>query len=372
MLAFRYKIVALVVVALTGGCNPVPAPSVKRLSAADSCVVGTAQAFTDAKVRYLPAGYNLGGNGYSGPNNTGVYSPPVPDDTPVDAAIVADIQAAYNDAPCWLKLRLAQLTNLFIDKEPSRWGGWGFWEVIGQGLGTGVYIGIAANYWTGSPPRATLLQYDNLVTGALLYPAQRPAAWPPPEWPGAPTYTASDQDTVTKTLLGMIAHEWGHIEFRDGSAVAAWTCGQNETPWLKKTWTSTGFPLAQNATERFHQFGEDIPGSLPIVKFRTPLTRIRSFVAAGKFSDASAALEKIYGLDDGTPNWASLFARVAPDEDFAETLTLLMLSKAAAPVTSLQVTLEGATIDLMADGLNTQGNPVYRKGNCMQANLHIQ
>ena len=56
-------------------------------------------------------------------------------------------------------------------------------------------------------------------------------------------------------------------------------------------------------------------------------------------------LKVVYGFPPTTPRWASLFAFLAPDEDFIETYKLWVLTNARTgdALTSLQITMPDGT-----------------------------
>jgi hypothetical protein len=194
--------------------------------------------------------------------------------------------------------------------------------------------------------RTPYAAYENLLTRALLAPSA-----PSPTTPVAQvvplTYTAAldpaNKEPAAITLLGILAHEMGHIVWWERDV------GASDFPAI--SWTS------KSVQHGFHEFGvadpENPPQRHPV---KADVQYDLRYLGAAK---AAEDLQRVYGGE-----WASLFATVAADEDFVETYKLVVLTEPGAKQTrpaliALKVTIPGAG---GADVLATLNSPATQSG----------
>jgi hypothetical protein len=131
-------------------------------------------------------------------------------------------------------------------------------------------------------------------------------------------------DTLEMKVRAVLAHEMAHIlwwDYRNNILSPPSTCGS-----FFLTWSTPINPPPRG----YHDFAVEISGNTPIEGFR--LLDVMRDNANQNF----AKLDQIY--DDG--NWAGLFSFIAPDEDFAETYKLWVLTTMpSGALTSLQTTI---------------------------------
>jgi hypothetical protein len=241
-----------------------------------------------------------------------------------------DLRDAYCQAAPTFRKQLNDLTNVFITcATPAAcvpigqdiFGrSWGYREnATNQSVLQHTYIALSADLWPvtlkQSPPAFSQFEYgilDNLLMIA-----------PPPD--PQPITIVANPDTSTLTVLAALAHEVGHIYWRKLD-VSEIDCGG---PFSGYSWDHADVP------RQFHRFGEEQPyanghGNQP--KNRGPdKDNVKQDIMSNN-GNVYRDLRKIYN-----GNWASLFATVAPDEDFIETYKLWTLMSAG--LSSLQITI---------------------------------
>jgi hypothetical protein len=166
------------------------------------------------------------------------------------------------------------------------------------------------------------------------------------------------------SLLAILAHETAHwiVSRNDVSS-----CTFDGANFVSKTWSSQG------DQPRIHFFGDEVPGA----------TRINGPTKAELVAEVQSSpdqplpkLTQVYSgntTGDGHATWASLLAAMAPDEDFVETYTLLVLANAVsvgntAPVPQLPVKVDPglSVVDVVAN-LNDVQSELYRKAKCIES-----
>jgi hypothetical protein len=330
--------------------------------------------FAQSKVQMLKPGFDFASNGglYKGQ-----YQPPQPDPNTsvnsVDTSIMPDIAAAFDGAPPFFQNELCGLSSVFID--PDRQGpvGWSFHEGQDQKNQNktsdhGPWIGIWQGLWTEPraqrPPLAVLETVEllslleiNDFQGRHFKPHYQhfvPPGTPPNTW--------------HMSLLAVLAHETAHwiVSRKDAS-----NCSFNGANFFERTWS--WWPGDQ---PRIHFFGDEVPGA----------TRIDGSTKAELVSEVQGnpdqslpKLTQVYSgntTGNGHATWASLLAAMAPDEDFVETYTLLVLANAVtvaggqtAPVTTLPIKVDPAKspIDMIATNLQDSQSELYRKAMCIKS-----
>jgi hypothetical protein len=262
-----------------------------------------------------------------------------------DAALIV---AAYDAAPPFFQAALCRLDHIYVDtdtKNPAKPSVWGMRERINPDPSNQprIHIGIAKALLTDLARQHTpYAVYENQLASALLAPTPiKPdrsiavlsyTAAPDPAKPPQPAAIA---------VLAILAHEMGHIVWWERDV------GAGDFPTI--SWTS------KSVQHGFHNFGVEDPQNPPQ---RPPVKAdvqydLRYLTPA----KAAADLQTIYGGE-----WASLFATVAPDEDFVETYKLVVLtergtSPARQALTTLKVTIPGAS---GADVLANLNNPATK------------
>jgi len=319
--------------ALAGaGCVPPEQPALTARAIAPVCTNGVLNPVPFMKAGFYP----------QQPYNQG----PEIDPTPVNPAIESDLAAAFRAAPPFFKASLCGLRGIYINPtgctgyDPSSCGSlsdtniadntWGF---RARNTARDGYIAISLGLWKNNPCQggqtvcvAPLQTYETRRLLALLDVAaerdlQSLAAVqrnPPVK---LPTYTMTS-GVPTLTVLAALAHEYGHILWWNTfvepgapqvSNTAAF-CNGRFYPGGAWQGTPVGIPV-----DRWVHFG-DITNQPP----GSDVEQLRSFLRAGKYSDAFEHLHLIYA----NGRWASALAAFSPMEDYVETYELFVLTSA--------------------------------------------
>jgi len=339
---------AVILASVFYGCAPPPAP---RLAIAAGCDIGAI--VSELKPGFSPAGYGacIDKNActFLGPQH---YVPTHPSGNFANEK--AAISAAYAVAPPFFQASLCSLHAIYIDTDTAqnKASAWGMRERL-YPHPFPDHIGISAAALTllasSQSPYAT---YEKNVLDSLLN-------LPPPQsfleshrrrragasWVDEITFIASPDPVVTPLLtpaqtaipvLGILAHEMGHILWLDqiidpsGSPVT-----NDPTPTPATDHFSAISWGAREHTRGFHAFGESNDYADPT---RPPaIGNVLQDLHASCTSCAADHLNKIYSGE-----WASLFATVAPVEDFAETYKLMVLTgNSGGPLQSLSISVPG-------------------------------
>jgi hypothetical protein len=274
---------------------------------------------------------------------------------------VSDIQAAFNIAPFFFQQELCGLDYIFIDTiskstNPIVWGLRGRLHNSRHNKNLAAeHIGISAQVWTTVIGQSgPYVAYENWVLNALLTPP--PAA---NLWMSQLTYKAAPDPASPSTpnaiaILGILAHEMGHIIWWD-RAVRDTAC-QVQGPLAYFYQYSWG---KRQSAHGFHRFGRQDSGNRTID--RPDNEDVVSDLRSEDYAYPAAVnyLETIYGGE-----WASLFATVSLDEDFVETYKLWVLTDInnKQPLTQLQIIIPTATKipDIIAN-LNNSSSKLYAK-----------
>jgi hypothetical protein len=258
------------------------------------------------------------------------------------SAFAGKITAAFNIAPVFFQNELCGLDKIYIvttqelrSKNPIAWG-------MRQRLQDNKkHVGISSAVWASPVPATPYVAYENGVLDLLLE-----HLWSSPP---APSYTAAVADSEALATLGILAHELGHVLWFSDNIVSL-QCPVNGVfdTFYGSTWSSI------NIRHGFHRFGA-AQGMHSTENFTKD--DIVKDLRRHKFSDAGAKLQTVYG--DG--NWASLFAFVAPDEDFVETYKLWVLTNATSGsnLQSLKVQIplpSSLTVDVFDNFNNPNSN----------------
>jgi hypothetical protein len=270
-----------------------------------------------------------------------------------DNVIKSDLQKAYDSAPAFFKAQLCQLDGIFVD--PSRSYSWGYREnTTNQSLRRRKYVGLSMVLWQGGNHASNFTTYETGVLTALLGVL-------------GPQYTLAHQNGPEVTVLGLLAHEMGHILWWDKIISADKTrilsCA-NPPPGGKKifhkhSWFSSTINMRY---PQFHYFGLDIQGN---VAYNHP---VRNDVQQDILSNQSQVPSDI--VDIYSDEWASVFATVSPDEDFVETYELVVLTSGSPPLLdTLQVTPATGTvpIDFVPGVTSNPDSAIYQKMQWIQS-----
>jgi hypothetical protein len=315
--------VLLLVAALVLSCRPLAAetypagktPAVAAPGAGPSCV------FDANTVVQGLAPLNQSG---TGPFNAAVYGNcdprvdpacvrkygPKIGGPPLQLSWIATVQNAYNMAPPEFKEAMCKLKYIYIDnnKGSPNLSPWGMREWANGNI---KHIGLPAALFTDPSYSA----YETAILNALLGVA-----------PGT-FWVATTPDNRDIKTLAILAHEMAHILWWHGG-VSNKTCG------LKGRFFKSWEGVNHDPPRGFHRFGVQLPGNMPIERFT--YTDVKRNAGGGNYNE----LHSIYA----SGKWAGLFSFVAPDEDFAETYKLVVLSPG---LTSLTTTMPSQQVDIM-------------------------
>jgi hypothetical protein len=299
-----------------------------RTTSVKACAAGSGADFVNARLKWL-GDFDVLGNGGSGRGSVSALSKGLSGDAnyrrPQIAATLAitadpygaDVAAAFNLSNPFFKRQLCSLDYVFIDSHPrykDTSQAWGFWETQGQfaaaGQGPGrplTFVGLPTRLWSKD---LSLAQTEKLRLEQLLGVSEN--------WSDRVKFSASDNSRAV-ALIGVLAHELGHIRWRNGEAVDTLNCdprfvsGPGDPARRGRSWANA--PIRHPADQRFRYFGVPFPPGTD------PNGAARRTIDIGKKAEAEAMLWDIHQ----SGRWASLFATVAPDEDFAETYKMMAL-----------------------------------------------
>jgi hypothetical protein len=257
--------------------------------------------------RFLQAAYNPDPNFHVGQ----VATPPG-GQPPLTDPYLSSLCDAYNAAPDFFKTQLDGLTGTFIVPQTDCPVGsncmQSFWGLRDRDSKT-TYIALSTGLWDAAGDVPLYAAHESSICSNLLQ-VSCPVTFKP------------SANTQTMTVLAALAHEFGHV------AWWAWgiydrTC-QN-TDFSKFSWNKN------KQADRFHYFGiqqaENTPNGNGPQKDNVKQS-----------ADKPNELNKIYSGGE----WASLFATVNPDEDFAETYKLMVLT--GSQLKELKVFIPGHNI----------------------------
>lgn len=269
------------------------------------------------------------------PGNLQAPAPPNPP-LALTPQMQTDLIAAFTAAPPIFRKALCKLDGIYID--PSAPSSWGFRDPNSHAR----YIGLAANLWgsNGNSPVSVYSDYENSVLDQVMTQYNMP--WPAPSGtvPYAPEYESPvsgtsgfDVDTSATTLVAMLAHEFGHILWYDKVKGGDPNykpnnfCSASGNNFFTGSWQGT-----VNQPKTFVEFAKQSqntpePGTGSIAA-------LQAAIQAGQLGTAASDLNTIY-----TTVWPSLLGAVSPEEDFAETVKMFVLTLPGAnqshPITSM-------------------------------------
>jgi hypothetical protein len=316
-----------IIAAASFACAPAPPPPppVSVLSAHHlaNCDVNNPSSFPSA-VTMLAPGFD--------PSQ---LQPPVPTSPPpaLTTQMKTDLVAAFTAAPLLFRAALCRLDGIYVD--PSATNSWGFRVPASYPNALNRYIGLAANLW-GSTQNSPVTVYSAYETSVLSQITQWPAPSGtvpfPPEFNSVMSGTM-DVDSSALTLVAVLAHEFGHVLWYDKVKGANYPyypnnfCQGSGTNFFDGSWTA---PVSMpDAWVKFAMPSHDTPapGSGSVAN-------LQAAIQTGQWATAGSILNQIY-----TIVWPSLLGAVSPEEDFAETVKLFVLTLPGTnqrhPITSM-------------------------------------
>lgn len=322
--------------------------SARRLSCFQQGIAGPAD-FVSKKLRKLDS-FNVETNGGTGEGG-GRYTAPVFQDAylPELDEYRPDIEAVFRSAPPFFKEHLCALDYVFVDMaNRTSAPAWGFWESEKDQDPRGRwFVGLSPRILKA---RSGVLERETSVTRDLLR-----YSWNGQMGYGSGPRNPSDpQYSYVSALLGIVAHEVGHIRWRNDEVLKTLACDPFAGSWSK----------VGRQEQRFHRFGVDFNESVAIGDRRK---NVRQDLP----SRPNAAAAKL-GTLFRSGQWASLFATVAPDEDFAETYRLLVMTSATPALTDLWIGIPiGGQIQSfnIIDSFNDANSVLSRKKACIASAL---
>jgi hypothetical protein len=298
------------------------------------------------------------------PNTSTTPTPSGP--IPIGGNKWTDLKAAFALAPPFFKSQLCALDGVFVSADNRSWG------LRNRLTGKG-YIAVADDLWNGAAHAMSFRAFENRVLKTLL------KGW---QGPGHPILTGPPDSE--RTVLAVLAHEYGHVLFYrtiipalggqgnfnpnfdnfcdDGKGnfftgpMGAWATITDEPPPLSR-WR--GFGEVASA----HKTGDE------------QVNNILTSVPAPGMPDTKGAgrkLATIYDANNASPpngRWAGFFAAFSPQEDFVETFQLFVLRKATTPLMSLPIKIpifQGSPFDADIPQTCSQRPVLSRKLGCFQ------
>jgi hypothetical protein len=285
-----------------------------------TCPFATSNAFADTVTMVSPSNFDPG-------TATGI---PLPGGA-IPNQVHDDLAAAYDLAPQFFKTQLCKLDGVFIAQNRDSWGF--------RNTNTGKrYLALSMDLWPGGTP-LNYVAYEDSVVQRLLNGWTGPRHSPKPH--GDPT------NAPAVTILGALAHEFGHILFYD-TFVRPFRNPPNYDAFCSGNYYSQAWksPLP-NTPIIWRTFGQSAGAHKAD---DVQITDIQAAVPPpiGDPNDAGGKLERIYsrtGTGEPVGRWASLFGAFSPDEDFVETFRLFVLmgsSKVKLRSLEISIPVKGA------------------------------
>ena len=390
MMRSTLLISAAILASLTYGClQPMAQPQPMPVAGGKSCTL----AIFKLKPGFSPADYgSCDGNQPCGFSPPEAYQIPAPPDDPGRL----QIQAAFDAAPSFFKESLCRLDAIYIDTDPNTDGdkplAWGLRERLVANLSGGPreVVGISTKELAtlASAPQP-LACYEQMNLRSILD-YNNPATCGPPA-PGQPweygvTFSASSDapavPPATRTAvatLSVLAHEVGHIRWFD-TIIGPAGIAANSPRILSNLETAATDSFSRICWQvgrhqhGFHRFGQANaaafshcdPTALSVIK-------AQSGHDSCPICKAARLLNQVYQGD-----WGSLFASVAPDEDFVETYRLMVLfgPDGGGPVKDLGISIPNPNGDPYSENIaanfNKPGSPLAAKVKSAKASLGIR
>jgi hypothetical protein len=248
---------------------------------------------------------------------------------------------AYRLAPEHMRLRLCQLTQLFVAQ--SSVGSWSLLEGKDRPPGTGVYIGIsewklASDKSVADAENETVAELLGFADSDHAHAAQMPRL-----------HMTAPTDPVL-TVLATLAHEMGHLLLSDSNADGSdpthprrkvsspplSACFENS--FLGQSWDAEAF---HRQMRRFVDFGTQNRNRRINPALGFDIEQLRSEVHNAAFDPVIDAVNAVYRSGE----FVSLFAAVSPEEDFVETYKYIVLAEAMGGH-AMAFDLDGRKVDV--------------------------
>jgi hypothetical protein len=296
------------------------------------------------------------------PISSGYKQPSGP--TAANTPYAADLTAAFNAAPRFFQDQLCGLDGIFVNLNPCKDtsncasdaadNSWGYRETLDQNPEEPAkrYISISALLWSGGAHAANFYDFEN----QLLYELFRRrynVTWTGPKY-GDPNPSAAHhpENTPTTTVLGSLAHEFGHVLWHDTFRPTRSLDEANndfsrfcngtffDGSWAKVP-QSDGSSQPVVPPPPWRAFGERSPqphlfGDVQIDQIDDAIKQNLPF---DLFNTRAYYLDSIYRKSG---RWTGFFAALSADEDFIETFRFFVLSKSKPPLKNLPITIPSA------------------------------
>jgi hypothetical protein len=291
---------------------------------------------------------------------------------------------------------LCGLTAVYID--PSNTFSWGFRD---RSTPQNRYIGLSQQYlWgsagTTSPPIYSQFETNLLaqVMAGLQMPWPQSPPLPAPQFPNPPTFSTAynDQtpvDVPAMTVLAALAHEFGHVLWYDLIKASngdqydpTQFCQNTGTQFFKNSWYRVSRP---SPWVGFVTPSDDhATGVTKLVYLQNALnSNPPDFTAAARLLNSLYANEN-NGNKSGV--WGSLFGAISPEEDFAETFKMYIMTRDdtnnGQPVTSMALNIFSQPgnspkytpdlyFDIYSNGNKHKKQELARKITCIDTSLPL-
>lgn len=267
-----------------------------------------------------------------------------------------DIAAAFDAAPLYLKVALCSLERqvikgkvvpgVFIDPEDQAPFAWSFWEVSGQGAGSGRYVAVGAKAWRIHPSLNLSSLEELLLTDLLGENAVGSLFSTPQVNPASSEIYGTGQGSPTNlALMAMLAREVGLIMYHDHVDATAsrgplpnicTNSNGSNAPFQSYSWNVKTMPTSSG---RIQKLGEEINSATAEWKnkqaYVMPST-IRQNVNQAPPGNNATQINQFKSIYMGVqatnnlPEWADLLSVATPYDDFAETFRLMALHDSVA------------------------------------------
>jgi hypothetical protein len=234
------------------------------------------------------------------------------------------IKEAYDLAPPFFREQLCDLNGLYIVPKGESWG-------LRNPDTKLRYVALSADLWPGGGSPKPLPEYLDDVDARLI------------RWPGGVAHDHHPAEPAygpAMTILGVLAHEYGHVLFYDTFVDPPGSAPKYDDPkgfcggtFFRNSWRHPlpNSPIPWRVVDQVE--GEHGAGDI----------RILDIMRAAPGLPKGDLVHKFYALA-GTPGgqgrWASLWAGFSPDHDFVETFRLfVMMNSSRYPLRSLGATV---------------------------------
>lgn len=319
-----FMLCVIVLVGSCFGCVPPPPPQTIAVSPPPPPVrvMNCDKALFQSKILYetTPVMPTRG----STPPTTGDTFPSSPD-------YKGDLGTAFDAASDQFRARLCGLDGIYVQNSDS----WGWQQKQNVTFGNGRIVAISASLWSGPP---TYSQYETDLLRRVL-PKQDAYYSNAMSCDNSVPPNCLSVDNMATKLLAVLAHEVGHIRWRDPALINHAQPGNFCGGLFYGSWKN---PVHAQ------------------LRWRNLLTRNERDIVRGNgyWRDAHKGTPHIDTIDDDvdhgvdpsqlvadlfapTQPWASGLAAISPDEDFVETYRFTVLTTARTPLTSVVATFPG-------------------------------